>query len=854
MQGRSRAVRGVLVVVVLAGLVVVDLAGPAPAQAASPFTDRLSPPPPGFDAEPFDDQYPKTSQDGSHTAFTRSSFNLWDQVILRRFAIGNPNTVDVTRSPTNQPGDGPSLSLDISADGRWVLFASRATNLVAGDTNGTWDLFVWDRDLAMAGDIANPNRLRRVSVAHDGAQLSVDILNGSISDDGTRVVFSTTASNVVPGDTNGVSDVFLRDLVANTTTRVSVAGNGAQGIGGASITPAISRDGKVVAFASAANNLVPGVDTGGDYGIYVRRLDAPTGTEFLTPSFDGEVVDGSSFAPALSADGRFVAFESEMTNLVPGDENDVSDIFVNDRATGLVERLSVDDFGEEGDDESLNASISADGRFIAFDSFAENLIGNHSLGNIDFNGAGDVFVRDRLGRVTERVSLNRFNDETDFSDVQNGHISGDGRYVVFDTDQDEWQPIGDEWDNYKVYRRDRGDVWADVGGRLTGVQPTRVLDTRFGPTPAGWPTGTKMNGATSRNQINIQVTGVGGVPSNATAVVLNVTSAEASTANGYLTVWPFGSAKPNTSSLNLQPNAAVPNLVTVKVGTGGRVSIWTNTGTVHAIVDVFAYYAPDAGDGFESVQPTRLLDTRTGPVPPGWTSGNRLIGGNPAREKLDVQVTDVAGVPADASAVVLNITSTQATSNSAFVTAWPSGAAQPNTSNLNLQVGYNVPNLTVVKVGNGGKVSLYTNTGQVHLIADVVGFYSSGASKRFYGLNPARILDTRSTNPNTLIPGKSGRFNPGESANLPVTGRGGVPVTAQGVVMNVTSTEATNAGGYTTVWPALAEQPLASNLNYRPGINVPNLVQVGLGDQGRVGLFNGAGTVHLIADTTGYFR
>jgi Tol biopolymer transport system component len=844
-RGGSRVLRGSLVVVVLASLLAFDLVSTAdPAAAADPFTDRLSPPPPTGE-NPVDDQHAKTATNGAYTAITRSSFNQPDQIVLHRTGASNLN---VSRSPGNQPGNGPSLSLDISADGRWVLFASLANNLVAGDTNGTWDLFVWDRLLAEAGDIANPNRIRRVSLAHDGGQLNVHITNGAISDNGTKVVFSTTAANVVPGDTNGVSDVFLRDLAVGTTTRVSLTNGGGQAQGGSSIAPAISGNGNVVAFASAATNLVPGVDTGGDHGIYVRRLQSP-GTEYLTTTVDGEPVDGPSLTPALSLDGRFVAFESEATNLVPGDENDLSDVFVRDRTTGLIERMSVSDVGQEGDDESYNASISADGRFVAFDSLAGNLVGDHSLGSIDINLASDVFVRDRLGRVTERASLNRFNDETEWADVQNGHISPDGRYVVFDTDQDEWQPLNDDWDNFKVYRRDRGDMWAGIGGRFTGVQPTRLLDTRFGPTPGGWPAGTSLNGATSRNQINVQVAGVQGIPSNATAVVLNVTSTEASTANGYLTVWPFGETRPNTSSLNLQPGANVPNLVTVKVGSQNRVSIWTNTGTVHAIVDIFGYYAPDAGDGFESVQPTRLLDTRSSPVPPGWTPGNRLIGGNAAREKLDLEVAGVADVPADATAVVLNITSTQATTNSAFVTAWPSGEPRPNTSNLNLQVGYNVPNLAVVKVGTGRKVSLYTNTGQVHLIADLVGYYTDTASKRFFGLNPGRILDTRSPNPV-----KSGPFGPGQSVNMPVAGRGGVPVTAQGVVMNVTSTEATSAGGYTTVWPALAPQPPTSNLNYRPGINVPNLVQVGLGDQGRVGLFNGAGTVHLISDVTGYFR
>jgi Tol biopolymer transport system component len=454
-----------LVSVLLPGMLVIDAVMPNVADAADPTTTRLSPPPAGFDSEPVEDFYAKTSISSTFTAMTRAYHNQWDQVVLRQqLGTGQPNLLNVSRGPGNTASNGPSMSLDISADGRWVLFASAASNLVADDTNGRWDLFVWDRQLA--GDWSNPNRIRRVSLAHDGAQTTVDIRNGSISDDGTRVVFSSTATNLTPDDTNGLVDVFLRDLVAGTTSRISVTSAGAQAVGGPSIAPAISGDGNVVAFASTATNL--GGNSAPYHGIYVHRLVDGT-TEFISDSHDGDEVDDSSYSPALSRDGRFVAFESDATNLVPDDGNFSTDVFVVDTTAASLVRVSLNDDGEEGDDDSYSASISADGRFVAFDSSAENLVGDHSVGGEDSNGSIDVFVRDRLGLMTERVSLNRFHVEADWSDVENGHISPDGRYVVFETDQDYWQPVNDEWDNYKVFQRDRGR-W--LPGAPTGVAAT----------------------------------------------------------------------------------------------------------------------------------------------------------------------------------------------------------------------------------------------------------------------------------------------------------------------------------------------------------------------------------------------
>jgi hypothetical protein len=246
-----------------------------------------------------------------------------------------------------------------------------------------------------------------------------------------------------------------------------------------------------------------------------------------------------------------------------------------------------------------------------------------------------------------------------------------------------------------------------TGFRFRAVTPSRVLSTPPGPPLSG------------PGELAITVPGTAGVPPEATALVLNVTSAQATSANGFVTVWPDGVARPTASNLNLNPGQNLPNLAVTRVGGTGGVRFYTNTGSVHLFADVFGYFGPDATACFTGVTPARVLDTRTGPVPPGRVVGDPLSG--PGELRLDV--TGVAGVPPDAAAVVLNVTSAQATSANGFVTVWPDGVARPTASNLNLNPGQNLPNLVVVGVGATGDIRLYTNTGSVHLIADVVGYF-----------------------------------------------------------------------------------------------------------------------------------
>jgi Tol biopolymer transport system component len=261
----------------------------------------------------------------------------------------------------------------------------------------------------------------RVSVSVHGSEGNADSLGPSISARGRFVAFSSEASNLVPNDTNGVSDTFVNDRRLGTTERVSLSSDGSEG-NGESRSASISPDGRFVVFDSFASNLVEG-DTNGTLDVFVhdRKLDT---TERVSVSSDEAEGDSTSWFPSISADGRFVAFESHATNLVEGDTNRVRDIFVRDRLLGVTRRVSLNSRGAESDDNSYLAAISADGRLVAFLSYATNLVPR------DTNDASDVFVRDLRRGTTERVSVSSAEAEGDGRSYDPS-ISARGRFVGF---------------------------------------------------------------------------------------------------------------------------------------------------------------------------------------------------------------------------------------------------------------------------------------------------------------------------------------------------------------------------------------------------------------------------------------
>lgn len=248
----------------------------------------------------------------------------------------------------------------ISADGRFVVFRSAATNLVPGDTNGVDDVFV--RDL-------RTGRIERVSVAAGGAQGDKQVHHGTaVSADGRYVVFPSAATNLVPGDSNGSVDMFVKDRVTGAVTRANTTATGGQS-SSYTLMPAITADGGQVFFVAWGDNLVPG-DTEDTPDIFVKTLRTGEIRRVNTGS-DGRAADAQPYQPTISADGRHLAFASIAANLVPGDTNNVDDVFHKDLRTGTLTRISLRANGKQAGDFSLTPALSADGRTLAFASHAK---------------------------------------------------------------------------------------------------------------------------------------------------------------------------------------------------------------------------------------------------------------------------------------------------------------------------------------------------------------------------------------------------------------------------------------------------------------------------------------------------
>lgn len=321
---------------------------------------------------------PAISDDGQLIVYSSFASNVvpgdtngQKDVFAKDLQTGVATLVSATASGAQANGSAGGVTL--SGDGHFVAFQSDASNMVTGDTNGVTDLFV--RNLRTGA-------LALASTSSTGVHANGASANASLSADGRFVAFQSDASNLVAGDTNTASDVFIKDLLTGQLTLVSTGGAGAAN--GASAFPSLSADGRYVAFHSAASNLTAH-DVNGVDDVFVK--DRLTGNVTLvSSSLDGDPGNGRSFYPSISADGRFVCFTSSASDLVPGDTNLGTDVFVKDLVTGQLARASVNDAGGQAAAGSYWSSISADGRYVTYESLAANLVPG------DTNHTKDVFV------------------------------------------------------------------------------------------------------------------------------------------------------------------------------------------------------------------------------------------------------------------------------------------------------------------------------------------------------------------------------------------------------------------------------------------------------------------------------
>lgn len=442
-------------------MILVALASAAPAYPPPGRTIRVSVAPDGteWDHHAWN---PVLSADGQVAAFDIAPTEPLgtagvSDVFVRDLRTGT--TELLSRTPDGRPGDGPSSHPSLSADGRFVAFQSAASDLVPGDTNGALDVFVRDRATG---------ETERVSLSHSGAELQGHSWDPSISGDGRVVAFTSSAADAVPGKTNQCSgpmgptscpDVFVRDRAAETTERVSVATDGAEG-NGASFDAAISADGGIVAFSSSASNLVPG-DLNGASDVFVHDRDRGRGaTGRVSVAADGSEGNSSSQFVAISADGRYVGFRSFASNLVENEEVQTGHVYLHDRETGTTERVSLTGAGAEADSVSNGISVSGDGRYVAFHSWGKNLAPGEST------DGPEVFVHDRATGATERVSVSDDGAPAD-SWSTDASISADGRFVLFRSADSNLVPddANGAWD---IFLHDRGGQTPAVRMEPTG--------------------------------------------------------------------------------------------------------------------------------------------------------------------------------------------------------------------------------------------------------------------------------------------------------------------------------------------------------------------------------------------------
>jgi uncharacterized repeat protein (TIGR01451 family) len=406
----------------------------------------------------------------------------------------------VSLSSAGVQGDQDSQTPSISDDGRFLAFVSLAENLVAGDTNVATDVFVRDRLLGTT---------ERVSVSSAGRQGNgnsglLNLMGGpSISGDGRFVAFSFEASNLVRGDRNVNPDVFVHDRLTHETTRVSVATGGAEANAGGS-EPTISRDGRIVAFLSNADNIVPDANFTADVFVHDRQTGV---TERISQAPDGSDANGQSlFAPRLSADGRFVYYSSFASNLVAGDPDNgdvdaylfdrqtqtttaitsnrpssgviqhgiaggisgdgnfltfttqddsfitpdtngfFDDAWLVDRSTGQSFLVGRNDAGQQGDDSTFAGGVSDDGRFVALVSRATNFGGPTNLRE-------NVYVRDRVAGTTRLVSVATDGTEGDLDSIEPA-LTPDGRVIAFASRSSTFVPETQPFFAYDVFVRD----------------------------------------------------------------------------------------------------------------------------------------------------------------------------------------------------------------------------------------------------------------------------------------------------------------------------------------------------------------------------------------------------------------
>ncbi len=776
------------------------------------------------------------------TVFESSASNLitGDTNAASDIFVTNGSTVTrLSVSASGAEGSVGANSYDptICASGRKVVFTTENEWDIT-DANGSEDVYIVDRDansngildeFAVSGGVTTT--LVSQSYNSDTGEYGISYLganSGVISDDCTKVAFVTDMDFKFE-DLNFGPDVYVRDLSSATTPLTWASQYATNGSAGGGYLPAISGDGASVVVSTEATDLVS--DSGTVGGLVLRKANAGT---YLTRTPAGvastATLADSERPSAITPDGKCVAFKADRGyDLLSGNTGAAQGIYLWDNRTGtpVVSLVSKDADGIAATS-AANPRISDDCRFIAYQS------GDEYLADVDNNRKTDVFLYDTIENTTDIISTNAAGASAD----------GDSSVAALDWNADTATGVVMIMSSASnIHGAAGGNTTIDLfsvpftaeistAGGLTALSaPARLLDTRTSGNKVGKTDGTGT-------PYELTVAGVSGVPgSGVVAVAMNVTvvDGEATDVGGYVTVYPCGT-RPNSSNLNFINGQTVPNAVVAPLSNTGKVCFYVY-GKAHILADVSGYFTA----GFSSLSaPTRLLDTRT--------SGNKVGKTDGSGTAYELTVAGVSGLPAagSLSTVAMNVTVVdgEATDVGGYVTVYPCGT-RPNSSNLNFINGQTVPNAVIASVSAAGKVCFYVY-GKAHILADVSGYFDSSLTAL---AAPARLLDTRTSG------NKVGKTDgSGTAYELTVAGASGLPGSGiSNIALNVTVVdgEATDVGGYVTVYPC-GTRPNSSNLNFINGQTVPNAVIASVSAAGKV-CFYVYGKAHLLVDAAGYF-
>ncbi|MEU8759364.1 hypothetical protein [Streptomyces sp. NPDC048659] len=796
-----------------------------------------------------------TAPDGSVLAVGGTGADAWG---VHRVTVGEdgaPKLVKVAAVPAAKARYG-GLAL---GGGRLNLLSDSVSGI---DTLGLYDV---DTDLAATPPTAGDARLRARVIAPSSPGLVALGDGDSAYVDNRRITVPTGATtrrtadlpvaNATPVDGAGRYVLARRDGVSyvadlendgSTATDVRYTVDGAAALWGSQVWKAGANEGQVVAYDLAAGTTSAPVDLGSH--CTPTELQAVDRWLYWSCGADGAGVYDQELrksvavpaGEALLGDGFVVRHEGDLlklTEAASGQTRDLADLPAG-VGSGRGSTWTVDKFG--GGVAFVDGAKNVHVKSAGVDAQPLKAL-QHSVEPLTFTGSGvepaaavwapEWRFSKAVGSWELRIAKGDGEGVRTFSgtrgDGSTVRVQWDGKDAkgrAIESNQYRWELTVRPLDGVGPARGAQGvfDVkgssLSTLPGTYTPVTPTRLLDTREGLGAAKAKVG--PNGT-----VRLKVAGAAGVPAEGlTSVVLNVTATNA-TADGFVSVYPSGTLRTSSSSLNFKAGKTAANLVTVPV-TDGYVELYNKNGSVDLLADIAGYYAEGtSGSTYQPVSPKRLMDTRDGT---GVAKGAIQAGGT-----VTLAVTE-PGV----TAVALNITATNATA-AGFVSAYPYGTARPNVSNVNFEAGRTVPNMAVVPVKDG-KITFYNRAGSVDVLADVAGYFKEGSGALFTGMQPKRLMDTR--NGTGVAKAKVGA---GQTVSLTVGTK------YKAVVLNVTATNVT-ASSFVSVYPYGTARPSASNLNVVAGQTVPNGVIVPVKD-GKVTFYNHNGSVDLIADVTGYY-